>query len=72
MTNIIKSYKDKNYCVSLYWEKGEQNGIYIVNVCPVLGDNMIGYPLQKQIYCIDDLKNAKRTFNRYVKKYCIE
>lgn len=66
MTMTIKSHKNDNHYISMEWDK---NNIYVVQVCPIIDENLCGYPIRKMTYAINEKAKAQNTFNRYVKKY---
>lgn len=68
MTITEKSYKNKNYYISLDIEKGYENFYYCVRAYPIIG-GICGYPERSMTYSINEKKKAYATFNRYKKKY---
>lgn len=66
MTIIKKQYKNKNYYITMEWDK---NNIYIVEVCSRIDENLCGYPIKKMIYSLNELEKANNTYKRYIKKY---
>ena len=65
MSLTTKQHTNKNYHISLTYD----NTIIIVECCPVIGDNMCGYPIIKATYHYTELDKATRTYKRYIKKY---
>ena len=66
MTMTIKSHKNDNYYITLEWSK---NNIYVVQVCPIISENLCGYPIREITYPINEKNKANNTYNRYIKKY---
>jgi hypothetical protein len=65
MTLTIKQHKNDKYYITME----HKNNCFIVQVCPLLKDNMAGYPIREMIYPISEKKNAQATFNRYKRTY---
>lgn len=66
MTVSIKEHINKNYYISMEWDK---NNIYVVQVCPRYNDNLCGYPIREMTYTLNEREKALATFRRYKKKY---
>ena len=48
MTVCIESYKGNgNYC-EIEITEGYTNIVYVVSVCPIIDDLLVGYPIKKQ------------------------
>ena len=72
MTVCIESYKGNgNYC-EIEIVEGSTNNIYVVSVCPIIDDLLVGYPIKKATYPISEKKKAMATYRRYIKTYCEE
>lgn len=65
MTMVKKQYTNKNYYICFELE----NNCYIVSVCPLINDNLCGYPIKKMVYSIGEIEKANRTYKRYIQKY---
>lgn len=66
MTVTIKQHTTKNYYITMEWDK---RNIYVVQVCPIIDENLCGYPIREMTYSINEKQKAIATFNRYKKKY---
>jgi hypothetical protein len=69
MTTNIKSTTTRDgYYVCLEIDK---SGLIIVSACPRIKSDYatVGYPVARCTYGLYDMKNAKATYRRYVKKY---
>lgn len=72
MTVCIESYKGNgNYC-EIEITEGYTNIVYVVSVCPIIDDLLVGYPIKKATYPISEKKKAMATYRRYIKTYCKE
>lgn len=72
MTVCIESYKGNgNYC-EIEVAESYTNIVYVVSVCPIIDDSLVGYPIRKAIYPIIEKKKAMATYRRYIKTYCKE
>lgn len=72
MTVCIESYKGNgNYC-EIEITESYTNIVYVVSVCPIIDDSLVGYPIRKAIYPIIEKKKAMATYRRYIKTYCKE
>ena len=72
MTICIESYKGNgNYC-EIEITECYTNIVYVVSVCPIIDDSLVGYPIRKAIYPISEKKKAMATYRRYIKTYCKE
>ena len=69
MTLAIKQHKENGKYITMFWEKGYINGIYVVEEYEEY-NGQYTYPFKKMTYSINDKKKAEATFRRYVKKYC--
>ena len=70
MTLAIKQHKENGKYITMFWEKGYNNGgIYVVEAYEEY-NGQYTYPFKKMTYAYNDKKNAEATFRRYVKKYC--
>lgn len=65
MTRTIESKATRNN----YYYIEQNNNILTVGACPILSDNICGYEFAKCTYNIKDIKKAKSTFLRYLRKY---
>ena len=66
MTMNIKQHKNNNYYITMEWDK---SNIYIIQVCPIIDENLCGYPIREMTYALNEKQKALATFNRYIKKY---
>ena len=72
MTVCIESYKGNgNYC-EIEITESYTNNIYVVSVCPIIDNSLVGYPIRKATYPIIEKKKAMATYRRYIKTYCKE
>lgn len=72
MTVCIESYKGNgNYC-EIEVAESYTNIVYVVSVCPIIDDLLVGYPIKKATYPISEKKKAMATYRRYIKTYCKE
>ena len=72
MTICIESYKGNgNYC-EIEITESYTNIVYVVSVCPIIDDSLVGYPIRKATYPISEKKKAMATYRRYIKTYCKE
>lgn len=72
MTVCIESYKGNgNYC-EIEVAENYTNIVYVVSVCPIIDDLLVGYPIKKATYPISEKKKAMATYRRYIKTYCKE
>ena len=52
MTVCIESYKGNgNYC-EIEITESYTNIVYVVSVCPIIDDSLVGYPIINAIYLI--------------------
>lgn len=65
MTLVLKHYKSDKYYISLEFT----NNCYVVQACPVIGDNLAGYPVREMRYSYMESEKAHNTFKRYIRKY---
>lgn len=72
MTICIENYEGNgNYC-EIEITEGYSNNIYVVSVCPIIDNLLVGYPIRKATYPITEKKKAMATYRRYIKTYCKE
>ena len=72
MTVCSESYKGNgNYC-EIEITESYTNIVYVVSVCPIIDDSLVGYPIRKATYPIIEKKKAMATYRRYIKTYCKE
>ena len=70
MTVCIESYKGNgNYC-EIEIAESYTNNSYVVSVCPIIDDLLVGYPIKKATYPISEKEKAMATYRRYIKTYC--
>ena len=69
MTILEKKHTNKSFHITMEIDKKNENLFYVVEVCPLINENLCGYPIKKMIYSLSEKKKANNTFNRYVKKY---
>ena len=70
MTVCIESYKGNgNYC-EIEIAESYTNIVYVVSVCPIIDDLLVGYPIKKATYPISEKEKAMATYRRYIKTYC--
>lgn len=69
MTITEKSHTNNNYYISIGIEEKYNKINYLVQVCPIISENICGYPIRKTTYSINEKTKAYNTFNRYIKKY---
>lgn len=62
----LESTTSKEYYVSLTVEVRYGNNVYVVQVCPIQGNDTCGYPIKEMPY-IEERK-ARAAYKRYVKK----
>lgn len=72
MTVCIESYKGNGYYCEIEIAEGYTNNIYVVSVCPIIDDLLVGYPIKKATYPISEKKKAMATYRSYIKTYCKE
>ena len=65
MTKIIESKATHNN----YYYIEQRDNVLTVGACPIVSDNFCGYDFIKCTYNIKDIKKAKSTFLRYLRKY---
>ena len=72
MTICIENYEGNgNYC-EIEIAESYTNIVYVVSVCPIIDDLLVGYPIRKATYPISEKKKAMATYRRYIKTYCKE
>jgi hypothetical protein len=67
MTTVLKqTTTDNGYYI---YAEVNQSGIVTVAACPMINEDLAGYPEAECTYRIDRIDAALRTYRRYVKKF---
>lgn len=69
MSITLESTTTTNYYITLELTTQNYNSILLVQVCPLQGQNMCGYPIKEIFYNINEKQKAMATYKRYIKKY---
>ena len=72
MTICIENYEGNGYYCEIKITESYTNNSYVVSVCPIIDDLLVGYPIRKATYPIIEKKKAMATYKRYIKTYCKE
>ena len=69
MTVVEKQHTNENYYIAMELKQGYNTMHYEVVACPIVDDNLCGYPIRSMTYSLDEKKKAENTFRRYKNTY---
>lgn len=70
MTIAVRQHHNPNYYIVLELKHNHAGwDYYEVNATPIYSNGTYGYPVRNMVYSVNELKQAKATFNRYKRKY---
>ena len=69
MTTVVLKRNTANHYITMSLELRTYGAVYVVAVCPMIGEHLCGHPIREMVYSINEEEKAVATFNRYCRKY---